>query len=131
MKNSVEFTSGKFSPFLPEDCQVNPGRHGAELAYWISRKLAEKNVFTSYPNEEDWGWYLDYILESGEEYMLACGNVDQTENRWLCFLQGQKRKLFSKKRADLANAAILLESLREILEEEPSISDIKWFHEEH
>ncbi|WP_413701987.1 hypothetical protein ACLKMH_10950 [Psychromonas sp. KJ10-10] len=57
MKNTVTFKSDLFKPFLPEDSQVNPEVYGAELAYWLSKKLAEKNIITSYPESEDWGGF--------------------------------------------------------------------------
>jgi hypothetical protein len=55
MKISVDFESNMFSPFLPGDAQVNPGVYGAELAYWLSRQLAQRGMPTSYPQYEDWG----------------------------------------------------------------------------
>jgi len=35
----AEFSSELFRPFLPEESQVNPEVYGAELAYWLARKL--------------------------------------------------------------------------------------------
>jgi hypothetical protein len=51
------FVSDQFVPFLPEESQVNPEVYGAELAWWLASELARRNVFTSYPEYEDWGWY--------------------------------------------------------------------------
>lgn len=52
---SIEFTSATFLPVLPEDCQVNPGAYGFELAWWLAQALARSGVVTSYPVGEDWG----------------------------------------------------------------------------
>ncbi len=70
----IEFSSGKFPPYLPEDCQVNPGAYGFELAAWLSRTLAAKGVVTSYPVSEDWGWLIEYFPETGEELMIGCSS---------------------------------------------------------
>jgi hypothetical protein len=131
MNNTVEFKSDKFLPYLPDKAQVNPSRYGAELAYWLSEKLSEKEIVTSYPNQEDWGWYLDYILESGDEFMVACGNIDGTKNRWLCFVKPQKKGIFGKTKADMKNAKVLIEAMERILEEEPSVLEIEWSNEEY
>jgi hypothetical protein len=51
---TVEFSSAKFLPYLPEDCQPNPGAYGFELALWLSQELAKRQIYTSYPVGEDW-----------------------------------------------------------------------------
>ena len=69
----IEFTSAKFLPYLPEDCQANPGAYGFELALWLSRTLAQAGIVTSYPQEEDWGWFVEYI-EGEAEFMIGCAS---------------------------------------------------------
>lgn len=68
----IEFSSTRFLPYLPESCQVNPGVYGFELATWLSRKLAEAGFSTSYPTNEDWGWYIEYV-EDEAAYLIGCG----------------------------------------------------------
>ncbi len=94
INNSVQFKSDLFRPFLPEDSQVNPGCYGAELAYWLARKLAEKGIVTSYPEHEDWGWFIEYITEDGDEFWLCCGNVT-TDNEWRVFLEPKAKEIYS------------------------------------
>jgi hypothetical protein len=53
METSVDFESQMFRPYLSEEAQVNPGVFGAELAFWLSRQLAQRGVTTSYPRHED------------------------------------------------------------------------------
>ena len=53
------FQSDRFRPYLPDDCQVNPNVLGFELADWLSRELAKRGTITSYPNYEDWHWFLE------------------------------------------------------------------------
>ena len=131
MNNTVQFKSDKFLPFLPDEAQVNPKRYGAELAYWLCKKLSEKEIFTSYPNQEDWGWYLDYILESGDEFMVSCGNIDETENGWLCFVKPQTKGFFVKRKADMKGTEELIKAMERIFEEESSISEIEWSDDEY
>jgi hypothetical protein len=70
----VEFTSADFLPYLPEDCQANPGVYGYELAHWLSRALMDAGVVTSYPMGEDWGWLIEYL--AGElEVTIGCSSM--------------------------------------------------------
>lgn len=87
METIVEFESELFQPFLHEDAQVNPSVYGAELAFWLTRELARRGVLTSYPQAEDWGWYLEYITEEGNEYWLCCQNQDGAPDKWWCRLE--------------------------------------------
>lgn len=126
MQTEVTFNSERFRPYLPEDCQVNPGRYGAELAAWLSRELAGRGVITSYPNFEDWGWFLEYITESGEEYWLCCGNVEGEDARWTCFLEPKGRGLFGARKAVVQHARPLLDALRGLLDETPEVNEVAW-----
>lgn len=126
METNVEFDSTLFSPYLPDDSQVNPRVYGAELAFWLSRKLAERGVVTSYPNFEDWGWLLEYLTETDDEFWLCCGNRDGAQDKWQCFLNPKAKSFFGRNRASLVNAAPLMSALRQILENEKSIHNIIW-----
>ncbi|MGZ8215910.1 hypothetical protein [Methylomagnum sp.] len=70
----AEFSSDKFLPYLPEECQANPGVYGFELACWLARALAKRGVVTSYPLGEDWGWLIEY--SHGEiEFTIGCASL--------------------------------------------------------
>lgn len=97
MNTSVEFESDLFVPFLPDESQVNPGIYGAELAFWLSRKLSGHDIVTTYPASEDWGWFLEYFVD-GYEYTLCCSNIGDVPLRWRCFLRSQSLGLFSRKK---------------------------------
>ena len=125
MDSSVDFRSELFKPFLPDDAQVNPECYGAELCWWLSRRLAEKGVETSYPNYEDWGWFLEYMVDENE-YWLCCSNVVGENNLWRVYLAPQSKGLFGRNRPPVDNAKQLLETLREILSEVAEISEIRW-----
>ena len=91
------FQSDRFRPYLPDDCQVNPNVLGFELAAWLSRELANHGWVTSYPNTEDWGWFIEGD-EAGAEYMICCSGSDEGDGRfeWRVFVS-QPKKLFGKK----------------------------------
>ena len=125
MDDSVTFRSSRFKPVLPEESQVNPGRYGAELAFWLCSELAQDGIVTSYPNYEDWGWFLEYVTSDGEEFWLCCGNTDGKDDEWQCFLKPLARGLFRSK-ADIEHAKPLLDGLKRVLERSEGISDIEW-----
>ena len=70
----IEFSSTEFLPYLPEECQANPGVYGFELAQWLSAKLAGQGIVTSYPLGEDWGWFIEHIQDE-VEFMIGCSSV--------------------------------------------------------
>ena len=70
----IEFSSAEFLPYLPEECQANPGAYGFELAQWLSMALARQGIVTSYPLGEDWGWFIEYT-EDEVEIMIGCSSV--------------------------------------------------------
>jgi len=129
MKTSVEFKSDLFKPFLPEDSQVNPQVYGAELAFWLSKQLAARGIITSYPEYEDWGWFIEYITDSKDEFWLCCGNITGEDNKWLCYLNPKAKGIFGRNKAKPENAIPLLEALKNVLEETEGISDIQWVEE--
>ena len=130
MENNVKFNSTLFRPVLPDECQVNPGCYGAELAYWLCVELAKAGVVTSYPIGEDWGWLIEYTTADGDEFLLCCGNVDGSNSGWHCFLKPPGRKLFGRDKAPIEKAEPLLEGVRQILEKAEGIENIEWWREE-
>jgi len=121
----VDFRSDLFKPFLSEDAQVNPGRYGAELAWWLSRELAQRGVETSYPQYEDWGWFVEYIVEDNE-YWLCCSNIDGEDRQWRVFLDCKTKGFWKRSRAPVEGAISLLRALSEVLDAACDISDIEW-----
>lgn len=113
-----------FAPVLPEDCQVNPGVYGAELAFWLCTELAKEGLFLSYPNFEDWGWFLDYTAANGDEFRLICGNVNGSTRNWSCRLEGYPIGLFRRSKFDVESAAPLVEAILRILRSTREIEDI-------
>ena len=69
----IEFTTDKFLPYLPEECQSNPGAYGFELAHWLSQQLAQRGLNTGYPVGEDWGWFIQH-LDGQTEITVGCSS---------------------------------------------------------
>ena len=105
--NMLVFTSDRFRPYLPDECQVNPNVLGFELAEWLARELARRGLITSYPNYEDWGWFLEGD-EAGVEYMICCSGADEGDGRfeWRVFVSHPK-KLFGKRPDDSVGEQVL------------------------
>lgn len=110
LRDIAEFVSGKFAPFLPDEAQVNPGVFGAEVAFWLARRLAEHGVVTSYPQNEDWGWYLDYRLPSGSVFAVHCSNTRDTADAWQFHLLRRGHKLFGRNLPPFREARALVDA---------------------
>jgi hypothetical protein len=127
IRELVIFRSTRFAPVLPEECQVNPGRYGAELAFWLCNRLyQEHRIATSYPDYEDWGWLLSYCTEEGDEFALHCGNIDGTNDRWLISLRRYGRKFFGRDKPSFGRAWGIVAALRSLLETEDGITGLEW-----
>ncbi len=124
IRELAEFRSSRFaSGALPEECQVNPGRYGAELAFWLCTQLfVEHRIATSYPDYDDWDWSLSYSTEAGEEFSLHCENIPGTNNRWRISLRRYGRKLFGRDKPSFRCAADPVGALRRLLETEGSVT---------
>jgi len=125
METGVDFSSELFKPFLPDDSQVNPHVYGAELTFWLSEKLAQKGIITTYPNYEDWGWFIEYFVDDNE-YWLCCSNTDAEGKEWGCYIRPLAKSWFGRNKAPLEHAIPLLNALRDILDETQEISNIRW-----
>jgi hypothetical protein len=70
----IEFSSAKFLPTLPEDCQLDPGRYGFELALWLAQALNRHGIVTGYPNGDEWAWFLDYEPSDTLSLAICCAS---------------------------------------------------------
>ena len=71
---AIEFSSAKFLPTLPEDCQPNPGVYGFELALWLAQALCRRGIVTGYPSANDWDWCIDYAPTEELCLTIACAS---------------------------------------------------------
>jgi hypothetical protein len=126
----VRFRSNRFAPFLPEECQVNPQVYGAELSFWLSSALAAKEIHTSYPVAEDWGWFIEYEGRDNSEFAVHCYNVDGSGDHWWLALRPFGRKIFGRDKPTLDLARPLVAAIRQVLVEEESVDEIEWLFPE-
>ena len=127
----AEFDSSEFAPVLPDDSQVNPGVYGAELAFWLCGALARAGTITSYPESEDWGWYIEHRTERGAEFAIHCGNIQGTTNQWLLSLRRFGRRLFGRNKPSYSEARPLVGTVEQCLESHPGITNLVWRYSEH
>jgi len=131
IRDLAGFRSPRFAPVLPEERQVNPGVYGAELAFWLCTRLYEhRGLATSYPGAEDWGWLLGWSTVDGDRFALHCGNVDGTSDRWLVSLRRFGRGWLGREVPDFARAAGLARAVRELLEAEPTVTELEWLFDD-
>ena len=93
---TFEFTTDRFRPFLPEPCQVSEDLYGFELAAWLAQALAEEGLVTSYPHGEEFGWFLEYPTESGQEITIGCASPGPTlgyPTHWRVFARQRRKAL--------------------------------------
>jgi hypothetical protein len=126
LRDIVEFQSDAFAPALPEEAQVNPGVYGAELAYWLCKELFRRGVVTSYPESEDWGWFIDYSTDDGAEFSVHCSNVDGEKNRWQLSLRRFARKMFGRDKPPYDKAARLVAAIRDAVHSVAKPENVSW-----
>lgn len=98
---ALRFKSDRFRPYLPDECQSNPNALGFELADWVSRELAAVGIVTSYPMQEDWGWFLEHEEQGVECMICCCGrlNTGSGDYEWEIYSHLHARWFFAPKPA--------------------------------
>jgi hypothetical protein len=117
----IEFSSDKFLPTLPEDCQPNPGVYGFELALWLAQSLCRQGIVTGYPSADDWGWCLDYAPTEALRLTIACASLCAAEEGydgrpigWVVSIR--ERRSLEQRLHNVSNQAALEDLGRQIVE---------------
>jgi hypothetical protein len=126
IRDIVEFQSEQFAPVLPEDSQVNPEVYGAELAFWLCADLARRGVTTSYPQSEDWGWFIEYITATDSEFAVHCGNIEGAKDHWLLSLRRYSRKMFGRDKPPYSEAEPLVSAIQAAVQAVVPSTNITW-----
>ncbi|MBO6622188.1 MAG: hypothetical protein JJ892_14085 [Balneola sp.] len=128
METQVEFKSSKFPPYADEEEIINPGRYGKRLAEYLVKELSNYGFNTEEIHAEDWGWAVP--IENEEFYLwIGCGNVDDSEDDFLCFIEPSKpviRKMLFKKIDTTKPVGKVKEALAKILESDHEITSVNW-----
>jgi hypothetical protein len=129
LREIAQFRSASLAPVLPDECQVNPGVYGFELAHWLCLEIAKQGIATSYPNQEDWGWYIEYLPSSGSEFAIHCGNFDATRGQSLLSLRRHARKMFGRDKPPYEAALPVIQAIRTVLETASHVHNLEWLYE--
>ena len=109
----------------------NPCCFGEDLAAWLRPKLAEKNVETAPPHQEDWGWELPARTGTDSYYLCMSGNADNPgndEGEWRIIVE-KRRSTPQERRADwrrkiLADDTVVT-LIEQILSDKPNINNLR------
>jgi hypothetical protein len=126
IRDIAEFRSGRFKPILPDTCQVNPRRYGAELAFWLAGKLARQGVVTSYPVAQDWGWMLVFDAGDGVAFDVLCANIGDSDEHWSLGLARRGTGWFGRAAASFDAAQPLVNAIRFVLHAAVPTEDLDW-----
>jgi hypothetical protein len=131
MRTHLEFVSAEFPPEPSEDEEVNPGRYGKRLAAFLAEKLPQHGFKLSSVYAEDWGWCIA-IESTAFPLWIGCGNYDEYENGFLCFIEPSKpfvRRWLSKvSTADTVDR--LATAMQAVLEESGKVRQLRWWTDE-
>ena len=130
MESGFQFVSTHFNTSVPKDYFINPGCYGDDLAEWLIAKLNASAIATSAePGQEDFGWYLTFVLER-TEYCVVVGfqpNDPESGDCWIGWVERHVGFLASilggRKRGISPNA---LAHLDRVLRSSPEIRDLVW-----
>ena len=127
MSLSIEFCSDAFRPLPGEEAQTNPGRYGKALADFLAAALSDRGVPIAGIAAEDWGWRVD-VRNADFALWIGCGNVEDEEGRFLCFVEPSARAAGSWfRRKDTRPATEkLAQALFEILSNHPDVEHVAW-----
>ncbi|BGE84145.1 MULTISPECIES: hypothetical protein [Methylosinus] len=127
MKTFVEFRSLKFPPYDREEHEMNPGLWGNRLAEYISQKLKERDIIIIDIIIEDWGCYLP-IQNDNFRLALCCGHQYGDDDQFVIFTDPKTTKIrkFLQVIDTTQQLTKLTNAVKEILENDPDIHDIKW-----
>lgn len=124
---AVTFSSDAFNTSEQKDYFINPNCFGDDLAAWLMARLKEKGIQVEDdgPDQEDFGWYLNFELE-GNSYSCVVLYQEGAE-RWMCILEfnagffgsilGKRNKKVPQSPANAINSILLASE---------DIADIQW-----
>jgi hypothetical protein len=126
----ILFRSSRFNLSKVGEHFINPCCFGEDLAAWLRPKLAEKNIETARPYQEDWGWELPVMHGSHSYYLCMSGNADDSgvnsdEGEWLIIVE-KRRSIWQHltSRGKIATSDALVGLIEQILSNEPTIRNV-------
>lgn len=130
MKTVFQFRSSNFNTSVPYDYFINPSCFGDDLALWIIEKLHQKGIVTgATPEQEDFGWYVTYIVNS-LEYCVLVGFQPNDVAKGDCWIgeierhRGFLGSLLGGRHRGIDTEAV--EIIDSIFKSAPEILDLEW-----
>ncbi|WP_243294809.1 hypothetical protein [Geothrix mesophila] len=130
MRTHIEFKSPDFPAYPGEEEDINPGRYGKRLAEFLHSSLANEGFAVGEIYSEDWGWAIP-IHNDAFPLWIGCGNYEEFENGFLCFIEPSKpfvRRLF-RKIDTTAAVEKLAAALERVLAKSQGITELRWWPE--
>lgn len=127
LRTHVEFRSRAFPAEPGEDEQINPGRHGKRLAEYLRSELPKHGFPVRSVGVEDWGWMVELQHEPFPLW-IGCGNQDDTEDGFLCFIEPSKPTVRKWLKTHDARPVIerLATALERVLLAHPETRELQW-----
>jgi hypothetical protein len=128
---SLLFKTARFNLSKIDETFINPCCFGEDLARWLGEALLERKFEISEPYQEDWGWELPVKNESAGYYLCMSGYADDegansNAGEWRIIIE--KRRSIGQRltgKGKIESSDRMLVSVREILEAEPDIRDVR------
>jgi hypothetical protein len=125
------FKTDRFNLSKIKETFINPCCFGEDLARWLHEALREKKSEVSEPYQEDWGWELPAKNQGNGYYLCMSGNADgeganSNAGEWRIIIEKKRslgQRLTGKGKIESSDG--MLASVREILEAEPAIREVR------
>jgi len=127
MPRLLEFVSTEFPAYPGEEEKINPGCFGQRLAEFLRDNLPQHGFKPTTIYCEDWGWVVEIENESFRLW-IGCGNRDDSENRFIAFIEPAKPyvwRLFRK----IETAPVterLAQALEAVITQSGKATEIRW-----
>ena len=124
----ILFRSSRFNLSRVGEHFINPCCFGEDLAVWLRPKLSEKNIETTQPYQEDWGWELPAKTRTDSYYLCMSGNADNPgndEGEWRIIVE-KRRSIWERltSRAQITTDDSLATAIEQILSSDSAIRDV-------
>jgi hypothetical protein len=92
----------------------------------MAASIDEEPIAFHSASSEDWGWFIEYSTDDGNEYRLCCANSDRAWDMWRCCLDPKANSVLGWKRAPVEGAGQPIRALRDLLATEQGIINVTW-----
>ena len=132
MHHDLLFETNRFDLSEVKAHFTNPCCFGEDLATWLRRKLLEKGIEMTEPDQEDWGWYIEGNYKGSGYFVGVGGNANESREEKN---QGEWRIMIEKRRSvweklagknEMSEADEMMRVVRKILSMEPDFKNVRY-----